>query len=1088
MGRNIVFAALLFSLGCIRSTADIPAQGEGGFVTGTAVARSALSAELVGREGVRVDAIGVSTFAATNTDGFFQLKRLPLAQLQIRLRRPGMAGEPEVERRLDPIDVLVDGQTIDLGEIRLLGDGGLAGRVLTRSDPSQPPRGVGGALVVLTKTAFKAITEPDGQFRVIGLPQGEFDVAVFAPGFRPAVVPELEIKPGTQTTVRDVLIFEGAPSMTTVSGNAQRTDSDDHNGITVRFIDEQTGEEIGSTTTNAAGEYSLMLPTGVYRARYEADGYGAAEVAGVAVLDEGVLGLVQVFLVRFDPDDLDGDGIPNATDPDRDGDGCIDAEGDAFPDDPNYCFDTDMDGVADELDPDDDGDGLSDAEEISLGADGWYTDPLSADTDGDTRTDDDDNCPTIPNTDQADEDGDGVGDVCEEGVIVGPPPELTGFTPTQGAVGDEITFTGFNFDPAGRSVVSFGGAVGNTVFANSTTIIARVPLLARTSTVTIFSGEQTVTSTQVFTFLPPPRIVEFQPTAVRPADLVVLYGEDFGANPEITVDGRATDPRTCDQAIINAAMNRASGREVACFAPTPGTLSGRIRIRTDNGSDLSVGALGILEGPVVVGFTVNPVEEQGTTTILGRGFSVRAGQTAATVRFTADNGMQTADVTPSDPTDTSLSVTLPATARTGPVTIVHPAGNITSTAILQVQNNQPAVVDFTDNPAMVGDTLQIVGVNLANTTTVQFDGGTPVPVANAAAGLVTVVVPPAVQPGPLTLNFSGGGSLTTGERLAILTITETTPVTGHNYQPGLAVSSAGDVFSVTRTNIIRYDPTLTMADDTIPQPYAIVTGIRGTTDGRYAMVYASPGGMARVNVVTLPGFAPQGSSPCTVNAILPSAPTVQSLNGEYVFSTNPPGLTPGESAVYRVDLPNGTCDVIGNTTQTILRGAAVEGSNLLLSSQDNGMGVRGFAKINIDPTDLIPDGTYSTPFGVITNNASTQLNQMFVYLAAPTTAFVNSTAISSETTAYELTSTNAGVRFGQGQTSGFTYQSPNTRWLLRRFTNGAGMLEDLKNRRVARMDLPNIEINAVAVLPVGTTFIYRQGTNRDTLVRAVIQE
>ena len=45
------------------------------------------------------------------------------------------------------------------------------------------------------------------------------------------------------------------------------------------------------------------------------------------------------------------------------------------------------------------------------------------DSDGDTVTDDVDNCPVTPNTDQADADADGSGDACEKGAVGGGEPE-----------------------------------------------------------------------------------------------------------------------------------------------------------------------------------------------------------------------------------------------------------------------------------------------------------------------------------------------------------------------------------------------------------------------------------------------------------------------------------------------------------------------------------------------------------------------------------------------------------------------------------------------------------------------------------------
>ncbi|MFL0805493.1 MAG: thrombospondin type 3 repeat-containing protein [Agarilytica sp.] len=131
--------------------------------------------------------------------------------------------------------------------------------------------------------------------------------------------------------------------------------------------------------------------------------------------------------------DTDGDGLNNldeyllggdinATDTDNDGLsdleevthgtllGNADSDQDGFDDGAEIAHSYDVDP----LDWDTDDDGASDGYEISR-----YTNPTSntstpsIDTDGDNRVDSTDNCPTVPNIDQHDNDGDGAGDVCD---------------------------------------------------------------------------------------------------------------------------------------------------------------------------------------------------------------------------------------------------------------------------------------------------------------------------------------------------------------------------------------------------------------------------------------------------------------------------------------------------------------------------------------------------------------------------------------------------------------------------------------------------------------------------------------------------
>jgi YVTN family beta-propeller protein len=127
--------------------------------------------------------------------------------------------------------------------------------------------------------------------------------------------------------------------------------------------------------------------------------------------------------------DTDDDGIPDSDDvcpidPDNDldGDGTC-AELDVCPQDPSN--DADADGLCAQQDncptmnngdqADEDGDGIGD--------------PCDPDDDNDGVNDDGDNCPLIANSDQADADGDDLGDLCDPTPNPLPTYSFTGFFP-----------------------------------------------------------------------------------------------------------------------------------------------------------------------------------------------------------------------------------------------------------------------------------------------------------------------------------------------------------------------------------------------------------------------------------------------------------------------------------------------------------------------------------------------------------------------------------------------------------------------------------------------------------------------------------
>ena len=109
---------------------------------------------------------------------------------------------------------------------------------------------------------------------------------------------------------------------------------------------------------------------------------------------------------NFHDTDDDGDDVPDVTD------NCPLV---ANTDQKNTDVDT-GDTLGDECDLDDDGDGWSDRDEMDCGTRPLDIDDMPSDTDSDGICDTTDNCPLVANTDQMNTDGDPFGNVCDSDV------------------------------------------------------------------------------------------------------------------------------------------------------------------------------------------------------------------------------------------------------------------------------------------------------------------------------------------------------------------------------------------------------------------------------------------------------------------------------------------------------------------------------------------------------------------------------------------------------------------------------------------------------------------------------------------------
>lgn len=143
---------------------------------------------------------------------------------------------------------------------------------------------------------------------------------------------------------------------------------------------------------------------------------------------------------------MDDDGIGDACDADRDGDG-VDNTLDNCPLSANPGQDdADGDGAGDACDTDDDNDGVPDGadncplignpNQADFDSDG-QGDACDDDNNGDGVGNNVDNCPLIANANQNDFDGDGQGDACDgdnDGDGVGNSADICGLTPVDDAV------------------------------------------------------------------------------------------------------------------------------------------------------------------------------------------------------------------------------------------------------------------------------------------------------------------------------------------------------------------------------------------------------------------------------------------------------------------------------------------------------------------------------------------------------------------------------------------------------------------------------------------------------------------------------
>jgi hypothetical protein len=116
--------------------------------------------------------------------------------------------------------------------------------------------------------------------------------------------------------------------------------------------------------------------------------------------------------------------------------------------------------------------------------------------------------------------------------------------------------------------------------------------------------------------------------------------------------------------------------------------------------------------------------------------------------------------------DSSVTATVPATATTGPITLVTAGGTITSKLIFTVK--KPHLHAFFPRQGEAGTSVILLGKRLKTIKEVRFNGVTATKVKVNLGFLLTAVVPADATSGPISVELHDGGQATSRSAFTVL--------------------------------------------------------------------------------------------------------------------------------------------------------------------------------------------------------------------------------------------------------------------------------------------------------------------------------
>lgn len=319
---------------------------------------------------------------------------------------------------------------------------------------------------------------------------------------------------------------------------------------------------------------------------------------------------------------------------------------------------------------------------------------------------------------------------------------ISGFTPTSGGPGVQVTINGTGFSTATQ--VKFGNSSPASFdILSATQIRATVPADGVTGSISVTAG---ATATSVATFTVAPRVDSFSPALGNIGASIQINGANFisGAGQTVVRFGgvAATTVNVTASSVL--------------FATVPsGAVTGPLSVATFAGTNVTTSNFVVSGAAIITGFTPAIGPTGSVVVISGGDFT---GATA--VRFNGVNASSFAVTAASQ-----IHATVPPTATTGPLSVVTPSGTATTTSNFVVSGLAPIVTGFAPFGGKAGDPVVISGINFTTATNVSFNGVTAVAFLTSDTQ-ISATVPAGATTGPIRV-INPAGTNTTGSNFII---------------------------------------------------------------------------------------------------------------------------------------------------------------------------------------------------------------------------------------------------------------------------------------------------------------------------------